>query len=59
MRLLTAPLKLFVWAMILGIPVASVWFGSSLAAFENRATWLPFVAGVLLFPVVPILWELW
>ncbi|MFT5993611.1 MAG: hypothetical protein ACI82G_002615, partial [Bradymonadia bacterium] len=42
-----------------GIPVASVWFGSSLAAFENRATWLPFVAGVLLFPVVPILWELW
>lgn len=38
-------------------PLAGVWLASSLAAFANRATWLPVAAGLLLFPGVPLAWE--
>ncbi|MEO8796473.1 MAG: transglutaminase domain-containing protein [Polyangiaceae bacterium] len=38
-------------------PLAGVWVASSLAAFGNRSTTLPIIAGVLLFPGLPLAWE--
>ncbi len=40
-----------------GTPVLGVWLASSLIAYHNGITWLPVVAGVLLFPILPLLWE--
>src|SRR4051794_26536560 len=42
---------------MIGAPLAGVWLASSLAAFANRATWLPVVSGLLLFPGLPLAWE--
>lgn len=42
---------------MIATPLAGVWLASSLAAFANRATWLPVAAGLLLFPGVPLAWE--
>lgn len=44
-------------ALVVATPLAGVWLASSLAAFANRATWLPVAAGLLLFPGVPLAWE--
>ena len=52
-------LKLGVYACIYLTPVLGVWLASSLAAFSNRSTLLSVIAGVFLFPVLPLLWELW
>ena len=38
-------------------PLLGVWVASSLAAFGNRAVWMPVAAGLLLFPILPISWE--
>ncbi|MBX3192266.1 MAG: hypothetical protein KF819_35075 [Labilithrix sp.] len=38
-------------------PLFGVWIASSLAAFANRATWLPVVCGLLLFPGLPLAWD--
>lgn len=38
-------------------PLLGVWVASSLAAFANRATWLPLAAGLLLFPILPLAWD--
>ena len=54
---LTLAFKALCIALVLGTPLAGVWLASSLAAFANRATWLPVVAGLLLFPGVPLAWE--
>ena len=43
--------------LMVGTPLASVWLASSLAAFANRATWLPVAAGLLLFPGLPLAWD--
>src|SRR3954469_23259598 len=40
-------------------PLFGVWVASSLAAFANRATWMPVVSGLLLFPGLPLAWEGW
>jgi hypothetical protein len=44
-------------AAMIGTPLAGVWMASSLAAFANRATSLPVLAGLLLFPGLPLAWE--
>jgi transglutaminase-like putative cysteine protease len=44
-------------ALMIGTPAAAVWLASSLAAFANRAPWLPVAAGLLLFPGLPLAWE--
>lgn len=44
-------------ALMIAAPLAGVWIASSLAAFANRATWLPVVCGLLLFPGLPLAWE--
>jgi transglutaminase-like putative cysteine protease len=45
--------------VMIGAPLAGVWVASSLAAFANRATWMPVAAGLLLFPGLPLAWEGW
>ncbi len=46
-------------AVMIGAPLAGVWVASSIAAFANKATWLPVGAGLLLFPGLPLAWEGW
>ncbi|MBN3884816.1 MAG: transglutaminase [Nostoc sp. JL34] len=45
-------------AIIYLTPVLGVWLASSLAAYNNRSTSLAVLAGVFLFPILPLLWEL-
>lgn len=56
-RVIVFPIKAILTLAIYGIPVLGVWLASSLAAYHNGIRWLPLVAGILLFPVVPLLWE--
>ena len=50
-------LKAFFWALVVMLPLFGAWIGSSLAAFGNRATWVPIAAAVLAFPVLPLVWD--
>jgi transglutaminase-like putative cysteine protease len=43
--------------LMIATPLFGVWLASSLAAFANRATWLPVASGLLLFPGLPLAWE--
>lgn len=43
----------------LALPVLGVWIASSLAAYSNLRTGLVVLAGALLFPVLPLTWELY
>lgn len=52
------PFKLLFWLLALLLPLAGAWFGSSIAAYRNSATWVPFAAAAMAFPVAPLLWEL-
>ena len=53
----TFAFKAFCVALMVAAPLFGVWLASSLAAFANRATWLPVAAGLLLFPGLPLAWE--
>lgn len=43
----------------LALPVLGVWISSSLAAYSNLRTGLVVLAGALLFPMLPLGWELY
>jgi hypothetical protein len=58
-QLLGGVLRLGVLALIGATPVLGVWVSSSLAAYQNGSAAFAFVVGALLFPVAPLLWELW
>ena len=58
-KLIGTTLKLGIYACIYLTPLLGIWLASSLAAFSNRSTLLSVIAGVFLFPVLPLLWELW
>jgi transglutaminase-like putative cysteine protease len=45
-------------ALMIAVPLFGVWLASSLAAFENASQWIALVVGLLLFPIVPVGWEL-
>jgi transglutaminase-like putative cysteine protease len=47
-----------IMAMI-ALPLAGVWVASSLAALQHGPVWLTLLTGLLLFPIVPAIWELW
>src|SRR5580700_7534558 len=49
---------LAILAMVLA-PLLGVWIASSLAAYLNARTWVPLVAGLALFPGLPLAWEAW
>ena len=51
-------LKFIAWTIILLIPLVGVWTSSSMAAFANSVPWLAVTAGLLAFPVLPVVWEL-
>jgi len=40
-------------------PLLGVWLASSLVAYTNGSTWLVVFSGILLFPLLPIAWDLW
>jgi len=41
------------------IPLLAVWLSTSLAVYLDGPLWLAIVVGLLMFPVAPILWEVW
>ena len=45
------------WVMVILTPLLGVWLASSLASYFNGPRFLAFLAGALLFPVLPITWE--
>jgi hypothetical protein len=49
----------FFWLLVIATPLLSVWLASSLATFLDGPRWLAIVAGVALFPGLPLLWEAW
>ena len=59
MRAVSLLFKLIVWMGVLAIPVTGVWVASSMAAMLNGPVWLTALCGALLFPVLPLSWELW
>jgi Transglutaminase-like superfamily len=50
--------RAIVWGLVVLTPLMGVWLASSLAAYDNRPTWLVALAGLLLFPILPFAWEL-
>jgi hypothetical protein len=48
-----------VWtSLVVLAPAIGVWVASSLAAYRNGPVWLACAAGLLLFPVLPVLWDM-
>lgn len=50
--------RAMVWITVLGIPLFGVWLSSSLAAYAHGPRWLICLAGTMLFPLLPLAWEL-
>ena len=48
---------LWVSTMVL-IPLFGFWLASSLAAYHNATQWLSLLVGLLLFPILPVGWDL-
>jgi transglutaminase-like putative cysteine protease len=44
-------------ALMIFTPLLGVWIASSLAAYLNGRTWVPLVAGLALFPGLPLAWD--
>jgi len=57
-KLLGWSLKGLWWAAVIAVPLTGAWIASSMAAYWNGPTWAVALAGALLFPVLPITWEL-
>lgn len=48
-----------VWVSLMVLtPLLAFWLASSLAAYNNATQWLSLLVGLLLFPIVPVGWEL-
>lgn len=54
---LTLLVKAAVSALVLATPALGVWVGSSLAAYDGGARWVPIVAGLVGFPLLPLAWD--
>lgn len=50
--------RVLLWVVVLSIPALGVWLSSSLAAYANGPRWLICLAGTMLFPLLPLAWEL-
>ncbi|MCB9758553.1 MAG: transglutaminase [Alphaproteobacteria bacterium] len=59
MRVIGLLLKGVFWALVVCVPLLGVWVGSSLAAFRNGPILVTALAGLLFFPILPLLWEMW
>jgi hypothetical protein len=51
------PLKLIGALLMVAVPVLGVWLATSIAAFRNGHIGLVALAGVGLFPLLPLLWD--
>src|SRR5262249_32316176 len=51
-------LKALLVVLVVALPVLGVWVSSSLAAYSNGPVWATVLAGLLLFPLLPVCWEL-
>ncbi|MCU0685476.1 MAG: hypothetical protein MUF34_25085 [Polyangiaceae bacterium] len=49
--------KLAWWSLVICLPLVGAWVASSLSAYANRPPSTAALAGLLLFPIVPFLWE--
>jgi len=58
-RGLALALKAVAVAAMIATPLLGVWVASSLAALRHGPVWATLLAGLLLFPLLPIAWELW
>jgi transglutaminase-like putative cysteine protease len=58
-QLLGLGLKMAAMLLVALTPILAAWVASSLAAHQNGSPALAFVVGVMLFPVGPLLWEMW
>jgi transglutaminase-like putative cysteine protease len=57
--LVTKYLLRAVWvATMILTPLFGFWLASSLAAYENATQWLALLVGLLLFPILPVGWDL-
>ncbi|MEZ4382190.1 MAG: transglutaminase domain-containing protein [Nannocystaceae bacterium] len=45
-------------SLVILVPAIGVWVASSLAAYQNGPVWLVCLAGLLLFPILPGLWDI-
>jgi len=50
-------LALLGYVLLVLVPALGVWLASSLTAWFGGPTWLVVGAGLLLFPILPLLWE--
>ena len=57
-NLLKHLIRLFFYGLVFSTPLFGVWLASSLVAFINGPTLLAVASGILLFPLLPILWDL-
>jgi transglutaminase-like putative cysteine protease len=47
------------WVLVVVVvPALGVWMASSLAAYRNGPVWLAVACGLLLFPILPVAWEM-
>lgn len=56
-RLIVTPLRMAWTALVILTPLLGVWLASSLAAFLNGPIWAAVLVGALLFPILPLAWE--
>jgi hypothetical protein len=59
LRLLRFLVSLAGTTIVILTPAVGVWVASSLAAYRSAPVWAPVAAGVLLFPTLPLGWEVW
>lgn len=58
LRLPLALLKLSFYFFVFATPLLGVWLTSSLVAYTNGPIWLAVSSGILLFPLIPMIWDL-
>jgi len=57
-KVLFAVFRVLWTSLVIIVPALGVWIASSLAAYQNGPVWLVCIAGLLLFPGLPGLWEI-
>jgi Transglutaminase-like superfamily len=57
LSVLALPLKILWAGLVICTPLIGVWVASSLATYLNGPVWAAVVAGVALFPGLPLLWD--
>ncbi len=59
MAVIVGLIKLTLYGLVFCTPMLGVWLVSSLVAFTNGPMGLTIFSGLLFFPLLPILWDLW